>query len=165
MDQMKIGTFIATLRKERGLTQEALGEKLGVTNKTVSRWETGAYMPDIGKLLELSSLLGVSVNELLSGERIADQREFMEQADKNLVKALSENVFTYKEKVTYFKKKWLKEHIALIVFFALLWLLLWAAGFWKESPLLLGIAAISTLLFRACITNTMMIYVERKAFE
>ena len=49
MDQMKTGKFIAALRKEKGMTQEKLGEKLGVTNKTVSRWENGNYMPDIEK--------------------------------------------------------------------------------------------------------------------
>ena len=53
MDQIKIGRFIAALRKESGLTQEQLGEKLGVTNKTISRWENGNYMPDV----EMLSLL------------------------------------------------------------------------------------------------------------
>ena len=47
MNQIKIGKFIAALRKEKGMTQEQLGEKLGVTNKTVSRWENGNYMPDV----------------------------------------------------------------------------------------------------------------------
>lgn len=47
MDQIKIGKFIAALRKDKGMTQEQLGEKLGVTNKTVSRWENGNYMPDV----------------------------------------------------------------------------------------------------------------------
>lgn len=51
MDQAKVGKFIAQLRKEQGLTQEALGERLGVTNKTVSRWENGNYMPDIELLI------------------------------------------------------------------------------------------------------------------
>ena len=50
MDQRKIGEFIAAMRKEQGLTQEELGYRLGVTNKTISRWETGKYMPDIDKL-------------------------------------------------------------------------------------------------------------------
>ena len=70
MDQGKIGKFIGTVRKQRGLTQEQLGEKIGVTNKTISRWETGKYMPDIDKLQELSAVLDITVNELLAGERI-----------------------------------------------------------------------------------------------
>ena len=69
MDQMKTGRFIAALRKERNLTQEQLGEKLGVTNKTISRWENGNYMPDVEMLLLLSKEFGVSINELISGER------------------------------------------------------------------------------------------------
>lgn len=64
MDQVKIGKFIAAPRKERGLTQEQLGERLGVTNKTVSRWETGSYMPPIDGFLELSRVLDISLNEL-----------------------------------------------------------------------------------------------------
>ena len=52
MDQIKIGKFIATLRRQSGLTQEKLGEKIGVTNKTISRWENGNYMPDIEQNVE-----------------------------------------------------------------------------------------------------------------
>ena len=96
MDQAKVGKFISVLRKERGLTQEALGEKLGVTNKTVSRWENGNYMPDIELLVPLGEALGVSVNELLAGERLDDE-QFRKQADKNLVKAVRESAFTVEE--------------------------------------------------------------------
>lgn len=62
--------FIAALRKEKGLTQEQLGEKLGVTNKTISRWENGNYTPDVEMLALLSKEFGVSINELISGERL-----------------------------------------------------------------------------------------------
>ena len=89
MDQRKIGEFIAAMRKEQGLTQEELGYRLGVTNKTISRWETGKYMPDIDKLQDLSSMLKISVNELLTGERIFDTTVFMQKADENLIEALS----------------------------------------------------------------------------
>lgn len=68
MDQVKIGKFIAALRKARGLTQEALGEQLGVTNKTVSRWETGAYMPDVGKLQDLAAILGLILYGILRNQ-------------------------------------------------------------------------------------------------
>ena len=66
MDLQLIGKFIAELRKEQELTQEQLGEKLGVTNKTVSRWETGAYLPPAEALLAMSDLFSVSINEILS---------------------------------------------------------------------------------------------------
>lgn len=68
MELIKIGNFIAELRKKQKLTQEQLGEKLGVTNKTVSRWETGTYLPPAEALLAMSELFGVSINELLSGK-------------------------------------------------------------------------------------------------
>lgn len=114
MDQAKVGKFIAALRHERGLTQEALGEKLGVTNKTVSRWETGAYMPDIELLIPLGETLGVSVNELLAGERLDDER-FRRQADKNLVEAVRESAFSIQERTAFFRKKWLRDNAWLIV--------------------------------------------------
>ena len=85
MDQRKIGEFIAAMRKEQGLTQEELGYRLGVTNKTISRWETGKYMPDIDKLQDLSSMLKISVNELITGERIFDTTVFMQKADENQI--------------------------------------------------------------------------------
>lgn len=74
MDVKKTGAFIARKRKEAGMTQEVLGEKLGVSNKTVSRWENGNYMPDIGMLVPLSEILGVTLNELLSGEEIPEEQ-------------------------------------------------------------------------------------------
>lgn len=114
MDQAKVGKFISVLRKERGLTQEALGEKLGVTNKTVSRWENGNYMPDIELLVPLVEALGVSVNELLAGERLDDE-QFRKQADKNLVKAVRENAFTVEERKKFFRKKWRRDHLGLIL--------------------------------------------------
>lgn len=114
MDQAKVGKFIARLRKEQGLTQEALGRKLGVTNKTVSRWENGNYMPDIELLVPLGEALGVSVNELLSAERLNDE-QFRKQADENLVAAVRESCFSVKERTGFFKKKWLRDNIWLIV--------------------------------------------------
>lgn len=64
MDMQKIGAFLAELRKERKLTQEDLGEKIGVTNKTVSRWENGNYLPPVEILQLLSSFYNVSINEI-----------------------------------------------------------------------------------------------------
>ena len=69
MNQEKIGSFISTLRKEKQLTQEQLGEKLGVSQKSISRWETGKNMPDIALLKPLSMELVITVSELIEGER------------------------------------------------------------------------------------------------
>ena len=70
MDQVKIGKCIAESRKQKGLTQIQLAEKLSITDKAVSKWERGAAMPDTSIMLELCDILGISVNELLSGEKI-----------------------------------------------------------------------------------------------
>ncbi len=67
MDQEKIGKFIADCRKEKGLTQLQLAEKLGISNRAVSKWETGKSCPDVSLMLELCSVLEITVNELLSG--------------------------------------------------------------------------------------------------
>jgi transcriptional regulator with XRE-family HTH domain/DNA-directed RNA polymerase subunit RPC12/RpoP len=70
MNQIKIGRFIANCRKEKELTQIQLAERLGITDKAVSKWERGIAMPDSSIMLELCGILGISVNELLSGEKI-----------------------------------------------------------------------------------------------
>ena len=70
MDQLKIGKFIAECRKQKGLTQMQLSEKLGITDKAISKWERGISMPDASIMLEVCDILGISVNELLSGEKI-----------------------------------------------------------------------------------------------
>ena len=69
MDQSYIGQRLKTLRKEKGLTQEQLGERLGVSSRSVSRWENGVNLPDFDLLLELCRLYGVSLDELLKGEK------------------------------------------------------------------------------------------------
>ena len=73
MDQIKIGAFLKTLRKEKNLTQEQAAEQLGVSNRTVSRWETGTNMPDISLLLEIAELYGVSIPEAQrQGKQLAE---------------------------------------------------------------------------------------------
>ena len=80
MDTLKIGKFIARCRKEKKMTQEDLAKILGVTNKTISRWENGNYMPDLSLLKPLSEVLGISLNELLSGEKDIN----VQKADENI---------------------------------------------------------------------------------
>ncbi len=165
MDQIKTGKFIATLRKEKELTQEQLGEKLGVTNKTISRWENGNYMPDIEMLSLLSKEFDVSINELISGERLLLD-DFKKAADNNLVTALNNSTFTLKEKIAFFKKKWLREHIATIVLCIVVWIgiMLWVAL--NNSYALLGaIGSILAILFYVVLYNRMMAYVENNAYR
>lgn len=165
MDQIKTGKFIATLRKEKELSQEHLGEKLGVTNKTISRWENDNYMTDIEMLSLLSKEFDVSINELISGERFFEE-DFKKAADNNLVMALNNSAFTLKEKIAFFKKKWLREHIATIVLCIVVWIgiMLWVAL--NNSYALLGaIGSILALLFYVVLYNRMMAYVENHAYR
>ena len=91
MDYEKIGEFIFKLRKGKNLTQKQLAEKLNVTNKAISKWERGLGAPDVSLLRQLSEILGISVNELLLGEKIDSLTK--EQSDKVLV----ESVLSYQE--------------------------------------------------------------------
>ena len=84
MDQIKIGKFIASCRKQQGMTQAALAEKLGISDRAVSKWETGKSLPDSGIMLELCDLLKINVNELLSGEKIMAE-SYDKRAEENLL--------------------------------------------------------------------------------
>ena len=84
MDQIKIGKFIASCRKEQGMTQAVLAERLGISDRAVSKWETGKSMPDSGIMLELCDFLKINVNELLSGERIMAEA-YDKRAEENLL--------------------------------------------------------------------------------
>ena len=85
MDLVKIGKFIADLRKSKKMTQEELAEKLYITDRAVSKWERGLSLPDADKMLDLCSILGINVNELLIGEKIS-----MKENDKKTEELLIE---------------------------------------------------------------------------
>jgi len=89
MNQIKIGRFIAECRKKANLTQMQLAEKLGITDKAISKWERGIAMPDTSIMLELCDILSISVNELLSGEKInMDNNQKNEQLLLDMAKEL-----------------------------------------------------------------------------
>ncbi len=96
MDTLRIGKFLKELRKEKGLTQEQLGEKIGVTNKTVSRWENGNYIPPVECLAMLSDIYGISINEIISGQKLTKD-EFVDVAEDNLKGALELNEQLFKK--------------------------------------------------------------------
>lgn len=99
MDMQKIGNFLAELRKRKNLTQDELGEQIGVTNKTVSRWENGNYLPPVEMLQMLSKFYEVSINELLSGERL-NAEHYKEKAEEYIVVDLIEKSNEAKKKLT-----------------------------------------------------------------
>ena len=83
MNQVKIGQFIKEIRKEKNLTQREVAQKLCISEKTVSKWETGNGLPEVSSMLPLCKLLGISINELLSGERL-DEKQYIEKAEENM---------------------------------------------------------------------------------
>lgn len=162
MDTKKIGAFIAMNRKKKGYTQEQLAEKLGVTNKTISRWENGHYMPDLSLLEPLSKELDITLNELLAGEEIVKE-EAMEYSEQNLIQTID-----------YTDKKIKNEHkkISLFIFgigilislcaftvfpsesswgsiYSMIGLLLFVVGIFRELKItsLLKKGLVSTILF------------------
>lgn len=90
MDQHRIGAFISELRKERGLTQKELADKIGVSDKTVSKWETSRGIPDIAYMESLCTSLGITMNELISGERLSDDA-YSKKAEENIMTLMNEN--------------------------------------------------------------------------
>lgn len=88
MNQIKIGKFIAEKRREQNLTQLELAEKLGITDRAVSKWETGRAMPDSGLMLELCEILGITVTDLLNGEVVVGNIE--EVSNEQLLLAIKE---------------------------------------------------------------------------
>lgn len=84
MDQVKIGRFITLKRKEKNITQSELSEKLGISNRAISKWENGICLPDASNMLELCKILGITINDLFSGE-IVDMKNNERKLEENLL--------------------------------------------------------------------------------
>lgn len=89
MDQIKIGKFIAQMRKEQSLTQRQLADTIGISDKTVSKWETGNGLPEVSLMMPLCEILRINVNELLSGERLTDS-DYQKKAEENMMDLIKE---------------------------------------------------------------------------
>ncbi|MGN0613012.1 MAG: helix-turn-helix domain-containing protein [Porcipelethomonas sp.] len=163
MDLIQTGKFIATLRKEKGLTQEQLGEKVGVTNKTVSRWETGTYLPPADILLAMSELFDVSINELLSGNKLTEN-EYKQAAEKNLRQAVKDSSFTINDRIKFYKKKWLQEHTAIMALIGICIAGVFAAGCVMKNLLIIYAAVLISVSAHGWRNNKMMTYVEKNAY-
>ena len=115
MNQERIGKFISKLRKDKKLTQEELAEKLKVSSKSISRWETGKCMPDISLLIPLSEILDISVNELITGEHI-EEKNIKEKTEQ----ALKETINYSNNKLKTEKKKFIISIIFIILFLSII---------------------------------------------
>ena len=116
MDQVKIGKFIAGCRKNKNLTQAQLAEKLNITDRAISKWETGNGMPDSSIMLELCKILNISVNELLSGEAIK-MENYDELAEKNLLELKKQKEEADRNML---KLEWVIGYMASITFLVLI---------------------------------------------
>ena len=90
MDQIRIGRFIAEMRKTQNFTQRQLADLLSVSDKTISKWECGKGLPEVSLMLPLCEALHITVNDLLSGERLSD-KDYRERAEQNMVDLIKEN--------------------------------------------------------------------------
>lgn len=100
MEQVKIGKFIASKRKEQGLTQLQLAEKLGITDRAVSKWETGKSLPDASLMPELCKLLKTTINDLLCGEVVSVEK-YNEKAEKALLEMVKKEEMQNKKLMMY----------------------------------------------------------------
>lgn len=147
------------------MTQETLGEKLGVTNKTISRWETGAYMPDIEMLQLLGQNFGVSINEILAGQRLSDE-EFRQKAEENVIAVSKASAFSLEEKKIYYKKKWRKDHMVWLVSMAVVVIAVTIVlPLVVGKPWLIGACPAVALVYYAYQNNKMMTYVENSIYQ
>ena len=96
MDLKKIGKYIQTKRKELGLTQAELAERLGMSNKSVSKWERGVCLPDVSIYMELCEILGVSLNEFIAGEDLSEDR-IIEKSEENIVEVTKNELIKRKK--------------------------------------------------------------------
>jgi len=114
-------------------------------------------------LLLLSSQFHISINELLFGERLNDS-SFRQEADNNVVAVLKNNNFSVKEYYAYWRKKWMKEHVALITTCSIIAFIVFAAAWLRSVYWLMGICPMGWLVLYALLRNRMMIYIESKVF-
>lgn len=129
MNQIQIGRFIAECRKKANLTQVQLAEKLGITDKAISKWERGVAMPDTSIMLELCDILGISVKELLSGERIDMEKN--DQKNEQLLLEMAKEL--EKKNKTIWSAMWAIMTVSII---GLLGGLALIAFFMPEGPLM-----------------------------
>lgn len=150
MDQVLIGKFIAEERKRKGYTQKQLSEKLGISDKTISKWECGNGFPEVSLLLPLCQELDITVNELLSGERVSEE-DYRRKAEENMVNLV-------KEAQESKKKIILSAMVAMLVIVAATPLFVLAGAFGMEDwqrvfLIILGIVVIVMGIAIACILD------------
>lgn len=164
MDMQRIGTFLAQLRKEQGLTQEQLAQELGTSNKTISRWETGTYLPPVEMLQLLSQRYGLTINELLQGERIAPENQ-LAAANQTIAQVMKDSPFLFKERQAYWQKKWTQDHRFDVILLIILSLVVQVLSIVLGKPAWATAGAILTLAGVMLLNNRKAEYVEHHLYN
>ena len=158
MDLIKIGKFIADCRKEKNLTQSELAEKLGITDRAISKWENGNCLPDAGKMLELCGILGITVNELLSGEKI-NMNDYQKKSEELLVELARREE---KKNKKLLANMYVMTITAVVFYIALVGL---ASYTLREGPLLSAIIVVSTIILIAVASYGLKLEIEAGYYE
>ena len=164
MDMVKIGGFLRALRQETGLTQAQLGEELGVTGKTVSRWETRTYLPPVEMLLLLSRRYGVSINDLLAGERIPPE-QLSVRAEETLKAVMRDTPFLLHEQQQFWRRKWRRDHRAMLALLVVAAVAAQGTGAIMGSGMLMTAGAFLTLGGVLLLRNRQEDYVEHHLYD
>jgi transcriptional regulator with XRE-family HTH domain len=157
MDQIKIGKFIANERKRKGYTQKQLAEILGISDKTISKWERGNGFPEVSLLIPLCEELEITVNELLTGERVSDD-DYKKKAEENMMKLVQEAQES--------KKKIILSAMVVAIAFVPAFLLIYIVGAFEMSTLLRVIlTVVAVVVILASVIIACILDREAGAFE
>ena len=140
MDLIKIGKFIANCRKNKNITQGQLAEKLYITDRAVSKWERGLSLPDADKMLELCSILDISVNELLNGEKI-DMKDYEKKTEELLIELAKQDELKNKKLMT---SMWTILITSAVFYTGIIFM---TVSLLEEGLILGAIIVVSTILF------------------
>lgn len=151
MDQIKTGKFIAAMRKEKGLTQRQLADRLEISDKTISKWETGKGLPEVGLMLPLCEILDINANELLSGQRLTADT-YQQKAEENLMEILNEKQKNQRRLV------WTV--MITVVYIAIAFFIAWIAA-WVEMPQAVRVALMVSALLVSVLGIVFVSVVDR----
>ena len=155
MDQVKIGKFIAGCRKEEGLTQAALAEKLGITDRAVSKWETGKSLPDASLMPELCEILGIEISELFAGEHIA-MEDYKKYTDSLMLEMRKKEESSAKQLL------WIEKGMLIIIIPTYATMIIAGAYTCKAGMIPLGCVLIAVAIIAVVATGIIGLHIEHK---
>lgn len=157
MDQIKIGKFIANMRKNNNMTQKQLAAMLNISEKTISKWETGNGLPDTSLMLPLCEILGITVNDLLSGEKIKKE-EYNKKVSENIMNLLKEREEN--------KKKLIISFITVMIGVMVLVVSIILSEYCiEDNKIKILLIAFGTIIFLICGFNSMILDMDTGTYK